>query len=416
MSSRASADDVLTCMRERFGHESFHAGQREIVDAVLGGRDAMAILPTGGGKSVTYELPALLSGKPTLVVSPLIALMRDQVSRATSSGLRAAAVDSVIGDGARAEILHAIREGRLDLIYASPEGLPRLLREMGEDARIGLLAVDEAHCISEWGHDFRPHYRLLGDARARIHSGIPVLAVTATATTRVADDIALSLRLHDPFVFRGSFFRQNLRLAARRKDPASDARLEVMALLHAHEGEAAIVYRASRAGAASLALWLRRRGVQALVYHAGLDAARRAEVQDAFASGECAVVVATVAFGMGVDKRDVRLVVHADLPGSLEAYAQEVGRAGRDGLPSDCVLLYAWSDVRRADALAGSLTPARRASARAAVRETFRFAASAGCRHRRLCAHFGEQVTVPCGACDHCGALSPARLLVRGGW
>jgi ATP-dependent DNA helicase RecQ len=220
----------------------------------------------------------------------------------------------------------------------------------------------------------------------------------------------------EPLVFRGSFFRPNLRLCALRKDGATDPRTAVRALLAAHDGNAAIVYCVSRAGATSLASWLRRHGIQASAYHAGLDAPRRAEVQDSFLAGDCRVVVATVAFGMGVDKQDVRLVVHAEIPSSLEAYAQEVGRAGRDGRDSDCVLLYSWQDVRRRDRLAATLQSPRREVVRTALRDMYRFAALGGCRHRRLCEHFGERVAVPCGACDACGAVSALRLLRTGGW
>jgi len=400
----------------RFGHASFRPGQREIAEAVLAGNDALAVLPTGGGKSLTYQFPAAASGRCSLVVSPLVALMRDQVGAAKRRGLRAEVVDSTLGDAARAEVLARVLTGGVEVLYAAPEGLERLRRDLGGATPFGLFAVDEAHCISQWGHDYRPEYRRLAEARAVLAPDAPLLAVTATATRRVETDILESLGMREPFIQRGTFFRPNLRLAALRKDGASDGRDLLAALLRAHEGEPAIVYRISRAGAASLAGWLRRRGVAARAYHAGLDTEERADVQDAFLQDRCRVVVATIAFGMGVDKPDVRLVVHADLPGSLEAYAQEVGRAGRDGLDSDCVLLYSWGDVRRRDSLTAGLPPERRAVVRADLRETFRFAASGGCRHRSLCAHFGEVVKTPCGSCDACGAISAQRLLREGGW
>lgn len=414
--SAATHVDIDRVLRDRFGHAGFRPGQREVVCGVLAGRDALAVLPTGGGKSVIYQLPAAASGRCSLVVSPLVALMRDQVSQARTRGLRAASIDSTLESAQRALLLEDVREGRLELLYAAPEALARLGRDLDGRGSFGLFAVDEAHCISQWGSDFRPDYRALADARALLAPVTPMLAVTATATSRVERDIIDSLGLRDPFVFRGSFFRSNLRLCALRKDRARDGRELVAALLRGCEQGSAIVYRLSRAGATSLAGWLRRRGIPAAAYHAGLDPEHRAHVQEEFLSGRCRVVVATVAFGMGVDKSDVRLVVHAELPDSLESYAQEVGRAGRDGLPSECVLLYSWDDVRRRERLARDADPDRRLHLRAAVREMYRFAAGAGCRQSALCAHFGEEVARPCGACDACGAVSAGRLLARGGW
>jgi ATP-dependent DNA helicase RecQ len=412
----APEDAVDRVLRERFGHTGFRPGQREVVASVLAGRDALAVLPTGGGKSVIYQLPAAVTGRCSLIVSPLVALMRDQVSQARGRGLRAVSVDSALDAGQRSRVISDARDGGLELLYAAPEALARLGSELGGTGAFGLFAVDEAHCISQWGCDFRPDYRMLADARVRLAPAAPMLAVTATATSRVERDITDSLRLRDPLVYRGTFFRPNLRLCALRKDRARDGRELVAALLRGSTDGSAIVYRLSRAGATSLAGWLRRRGIAALAYHAGLEAEHRARVQEEFLSGRCRVVVATVAFGMGVDKPDVRLVVHADLPDSLESYAQEVGRAGRDGLPSECVLLYSWDDVCRRERLARDAEPGRRMHLRAAVREAYRFAAGAGCRQRALCAHFGEVVAVPCGGCDSCGATSAGRLLSRGGW
>jgi ATP-dependent DNA helicase RecQ len=412
----ASARDLEAVLRARLGHAAFRPGQREIVESVLSGRDTLAVLPTGGGKSLTYQFPALVTGRCSLVVSPLLALIRDQVESARRTGIRAAGVDSTRPQQERSAVLEELRAGRLEVVYASPEGLPRLARELSGATPFGLFAVDEAHCIAHWGHDFRPDYLRLADARGRLAPEAPVLAVTATATPRVCDEIVSSLGMEDPFMHVGTFFRPNLRLATWRKDNVGDARDAVAALLRAHAGESAIVYRMSRSGAASLAGWLRRHGVPAAAYPAGLEPEERARVQDAFIDGGCRVVVATVAFGMGVDKADVRLVVHADLPGSLEAYAQEVGRAGRDGVASDCVLLYSWADVKRRVALVADLPADRRRAAVSAIREVYRFAARPSCRQRALCAHFGEVVRRPCGACDTCGVVSAGRLLRAGGW
>lgn len=414
--TRASTRDLEAVLRERLGHTGFRRGQLEIVRAVLDGRDTLAVLPTGGGKSLTYQFPSLVTGRCSLVVSPLVALIRDQVESAQRAGIRAAGVDSTRPAEERAAVLGALRDGGLEVLYCSPEGLPRLARDLAGESSFGLFAVDEAHCIAHWGHDFRPDYLLLADARRKLAPVAPLMAVTATATPRVREEIASSLGMADPFVYVGTFFRPNLRLATWRKDAQGDPREAVAALLRAHQGESAIVYRISQSGAASLAGWLRRHGVPASAYHAGLESAERARVQDAFLDGHCKVVVATVAFGMGVDKADVRLVVHADLPGSLEAYAQEVGRGGRDGRDSDCVLLYSWSDVRRRESLVSDLPPERRSAAVTAVREVYRFAAGGSCRQRVLCAHFGEEVVRPCGACDVCGVVSAGRILRAGGW
>ncbi len=418
VSSAVATDPVSLerVLRVRFGHAGFRPGQYEVVASVLEGRDAVAILPTGGGKSVTYQLPAAVGGRCSLVVSPLLALMHDQVSQARARGLRAASIDSTLDGEERKRVLSEARAGRLELLYAAPEALPRLAADLKGTDVFGLFAVDEAHCVSQWGHDFRPEYRTLAAARTRLAPGSPMLAVTATATSRVEQDIVASLSLLDPLVFRGSFFRPNLRLCGWRKDGAGDAREAVAALLRSHDEGSTIVYRLSRAGATSLAGWLRRRGIASLAYHAGLDGERRALVQEEFLSGRCRVVVATVAFGMGVDKPDVRLVVHADLPDSLESYAQEVGRAGRDGLPSDCVLLYSWGDVRGREKMVRNADPDRRAVLRTSLREMYRFAAGTRCRQSVLCAHFGEVVVPPCGACDACGAVSAGRLLTNGGW
>jgi ATP-dependent DNA helicase RecQ len=394
-----------------FGYDSFRTGQCDVICAALTGRDCLAIMPTGAGKSVTYQLPSHLLPGCVLVVSPLVALMADQVSGAQRRGLRAASVDSTRPDRERERTMAAALSGGLDLLYCAPEGLPRVLDSLSNHGAVSLLAIDEAHCISEWGHDFRPAYRALSAARERL--GVHVLAVTATATSRVADDITTSLGMRDPLVWRGTFFRPNLRLCALRKDRLADARDDVVGVVRAHEGSSGIVYCLSRRGAGALATHLRRRGIAAGVYHAGMPDDQRAEVQSAFASGAIGIVVATIAFGMGIDKADVRFVVHADMPGSIEAYAQEIGRAGRDGAPSDCVLLYSWADVKRRDALCAALPPKRRAAAKSRVREVYRFAASVACRHRSLCAHFGERLA-PCGSsCDSCGAVS-ATALARG--
>jgi ATP-dependent DNA helicase RecQ len=405
---RTAGDDHLsTVLRDVFGHASFRPGQREVIEAALSGRDCLAVMPTGAGKSVTFQLPARAAGLRVLVVSPLLSLMRDQVAGACRRGLRATWVDSTLGPGERDGRLAAFREGAWELLYCSPEALGGLVPRLG--ASVGLLAVDEAHCVSEWGHDFRPTYREIGEARAAL-GGVALLAVTATATPRVAADVAASLRLRDPFVFRGAFMRANLLLAAREKDRLTPARATVLAAVRAHAGETGVVYCLSRRDAGALATYIRAHGGTAAPYHAGMPQAAREEVQAAFRDGSLATVVATVAFGMGIDKSDVRYVVHADLPASVEGYAQEIGRAGRDGRDADCLLLYSWADVRRRMDMQSALSADRRHDARRRLFDIYALASGSVCRHRALCAHFGEEVSRCSSSCDVCGGRGAADM------
>jgi ATP-dependent DNA helicase RecQ len=416
--SRAAAaarPDPGEVLRAVFGHASFRPGQAEIVGAVLAGRDCIGVMPTGAGKSLTYQIPARTLGGTTLVVSPLVALMKDQVDAMARIGLRAAFLNSTLSAEERRERVAALRRGELELVYAAPEGLEASVGAALEGTRLALIAVDEAHCISHWGHDFRPAYRNLAGLKDRF--GAPVLALTATATPEVTRDIAAQLGMRDPLLVRGSFFRRNLRIHAVRKGEGVRARDAIVRLVRARRGESGIVYALSRRSVEDTAALLRSHGVRAAAYHAGLDPDVRARVQDGFREGALDVVVATVAFGMGIDKADVRFVVHRDLPRSAEAYYQEIGRAGRDGRPSDCVLLYSWADVMSWDRLLGEGDPDVAASQRRHARALFRLADGEGCRHERLVAHFGERIP-PCGdACDACTgddvlARAPA---VRGG-
>ncbi len=401
--ARVPAANPDAVLREVFGFPSFRPGQRELVDAVLAGRDALGVLPTGSGKSLTYQLPARVLGGVTLVVSPLIALMKDQVEAMGRVGLRATFLNSTLEAEERRSRVAAVRRGEYELVYAAPEGLEGAAGAALAGARLSLVAVDEAHCISHWGHDFRPAYRNLAGLRARF-GGAPVLALTATATPKVATDIAEQLGMRDPTIFRGSVFRSNLRLEVVKKGgDGPGSREEILERVRAHRGESGIVYCIARKSAESVADFLRSRRVKALAYHAGLEAGERERIQDAFLGGKADVVVATVAFGMGIDKPDIRYVIHRDMPGSVEGYCQEIGRAGRDGAPSDCVLLYSWADVMAHDRLAegaGDETTAR--LQRQKARGMFTWAEGSGCRHRLLGAHFGEDVP-PCGAsCDTC--------------
>jgi ATP-dependent DNA helicase RecQ len=395
-----SAADAEAVLRDVFGHAAFRPGQREIVSAVLAGRDCVGVMPTGAGKSLTYQIPARILGGTTLVVSPLIALMKDQVDAMARVGLRAAFLNSTLAAEERRDRIRALRRGEIEILYAAPEGLEGGVGGALEGVPLSLIAVDEAHCISHWGHDFRPAYRNLSGLRARF--GAPVLALTATATTEVVRDIAGQLGMEDPLLVRGSFFRPNLRLHAVKKGEGPRARDAIVRFVRARRGESGIVYALSRKAVEEIADDLRKNGVRAAAYHAGLDGETRTRVQDAFQAGALDVVAATVAFGMGIDKPDIRFVLHRDLPRSIEAWYQEIGRAGRDGRPSTCVLFYSWADVAAWDRLVEDGDPKVAAWQRRQARAAFRLADAEGCRHAALVGHFGEEIA-PCGdACDRC--------------
>jgi ATP-dependent DNA helicase RecQ len=401
----ASPGEALLPLLERhFGFTSFRPFQEEIITDALAGKDVLAILPTGGGKSLCFQLPAVARPGLSVVVSPLIALMKDQVDSLAVVGIPATYLSSTLGSDEARLRMKGLREGRYSLLYVAPERLllPGFLASLkGFDVRF--LAVDEAHCISQWGHDFRPEYRRIADLR-RLFPRAPVMALSATATDRVRADIIDCLRLREPSCYVASFDRPNL---LYRVEPKTGAFDRLLALCRRRSGETGIVYAHSRHAVEQLATRLRREHVNAAPYHAGLEPARRAQTQEAFARDAVRVICATVAFGMGVNKSNVRFVVHHDLPGDIEGYYQETGRAGRDGLPGECVLFFAPGDaVKQARFIDQKPDPEERARARRKLSEMLSFAESSGCRRRALLAYFGEaRGDEPCGACDNC--LSP---------
>jgi ATP-dependent DNA helicase RecQ len=382
-----------TALRSTFGFEDFRPGQGAIIETVLAGADVLAIMPTGSGKSLCYQLPALLRDSLTVVVSPLIALMRNQVAQLKSYGIAAASLNSANDFVENRQISEQLARRELRLVYVSPERLAKpdtlaLLKRAG----IGLLAVDEAHCISQWGHDFRPEYLALGSAQAEL-GGVQTVAFTATADTATRADILGRLFRRDPTVFVHGFDRPNLRLRMRAK---TSGRGQVMDFVRAHFGQSGIIYCGSRRKTEKIAEFLRDSGANALPYHAGLDQGLRSRHQDMFLQEDGVVMVATVAFGMGIDKPDVRFVLHADLPANIESYYQEIGRAGRDGLPADTLTLYGMGDIRlrRMQIDEREASDEQKSVDRKRLNALVALCESARCRRQMLLAYFGSPVAI----------------------
>jgi ATP-dependent DNA helicase RecQ len=400
---RAADDSARRVLREVFGYESFRGEQRAIIAAAEAGRDTLVLMPTGGGKSLCYQIPALLRGGVGIVVSPLIALMEDQVGALRDAGVRAAFLNSTLTRADQQRVVADVQSGSLQLLYVAPERLMQeQTLELLASVRLSLIAIDEAHCVSQWGHDFRQDYLVLNELKRRF-PGVPRMALTATATPPTRDEIVARLELDEPAIFTASFDRPNIRYHVQAK---SDARRQLLRFLDNHRGEAGIVYCLARNKTEQTADWLRTEGFDALPYHAGLPAEVRAEHQRRFVVEDGVIVVATIAFGMGIDKPDVRFVAHLDLPKSIESYYQETGRAGRDGEPADAWMVYGLQDVVQLRAL----VDASEAGEEHKRRERHKLDALLGwcelteCRRLPLLAYFGERRdgAAPCGNCDNC--------------
>lgn len=401
MTGHRVSDHAQRILREVFGYESFRHPQREVIDAVLGGRDALVLMPTGGGKSLCYQIPALVRPGTGLVVSPLIALMHDQVRALSALGIRAAFLNSTLTRVEQARVFADLEAGALDLLYLAPERIlqPDTLERL-DKIEWSVIAIDEAHCVSQWGHDFRSDYRALGQLRERL-PGVPRIALTATATELTRADIVTGLDLDDPGWFVSSFDRPNI---CYRVEAKTDARRQLLTFLRGREGEAGIVYCLSRKKTEDTAAWLEREGFAALPYHAGLDAQTRAAHQHRFVAEDGIVIVATIAFGMGIDKPDVRYVAHLDLPKNIESYYQETGRAGRDGEPAEAFMTYGLQDVvRLAQMIDQSEADERyKRNERARLDALLGWCEVTSCRRRPLLAYFGEHSAEDCGNCDVC--------------
>ncbi len=398
---------LLDALHEHFGFDSFKGNQEIIIKSILSGKDTFVIMPTGGGKSLCYQLPALISPGCALIVSPLIALMKNQVDLVRSYSSKdnvAHFLNSTLSKAQIKKVRTDLLSGKTKLLYVAPETLTKQENlDFFRDLEISFIAVDEAHCISEWGHDFRPEYRRLKEMIEQINAGLPIIALTATATPKVQSDIVKNLGLREPEIYISSFNRPNLYYEIRPKRKKEQTIREIVKFIHLHKGKSGIIYTLNRKTTEELADMLMANNIKAVAYHAGLDANTRAQRQDMFLLEEVEVIVATIAFGMGIDKPDVRFVIHYNIPKSLENYYQETGRAGRDGLEGICLCFYSHKDVQKLEHLMRDKPLSEREMGAQLINETVAYAESSVCRRKVILHYFGEHLDKDnCGNCDNC--------------